>query len=102
MDVKTIFNKFQKEERETKIRLKDSFVTVVRGQGVIQILYGGEVGTTFCRIVVYGESRGNDILCYSYDYKEWSDTILMSKETFIDHIRDNYPDFLEWIIWNLP
>jgi hypothetical protein len=99
MNIDAIFNKFPKKRRETKIQLKDSIVTVVHVQGVVQILYGETHGTTFCRIVVYGESRGNDILFYSYDRP---DTRLMDKEAFIDHIRSYHPDFFEWIIWNLP
>lgn len=88
MNIDAIFNKFPKKRRETKIQLKDSVVTVVRCEGVVQILYGEANGTPFCRIVVYGESIGNDILCYSYDRP---DTRLMSKEAFIDHIRNYHP-----------
>ena len=99
MNIDAIFNKFPKKRRETKIQLKDSVVTVVRGEGVVQILYGEAHGTPFCRIVVYGESIGNDILFYSYDRPG---TRLMDKETFIDHIRSYHPEFFEWIIWNLP
>lgn len=99
MNIDAIFNKFPNKKRETKIQLKDAVVTVVRAQGVVQILYGEENTTPFCRVFVYGDSRGNDILCYSYDRP---DTRLMSKETFIDHIRNYHPDFFEWMIWNLP
>jgi hypothetical protein len=99
MNIDAIFNKFPKKRRETKIQLKDSIVTVVRGEGVVQILYGEENTSPLFRIVVYGKSRGNDILCYSYDRP---DIRLMDKEDFIDHIRNYHPEFFEWMIWNLP
>ena len=99
MNIEEIFRKYE-DCKSDVIKLNHGFIGVILNEvansnHVLRFHYHHNL-ELYYKIVMY--SKRKHILFYTFIDGE----MIEGKEAMIGHAKEFHPDFLEWIIWNLP
>ena len=99
MNVDEIFKKYE-ERKSDVIKLNHGFIGVILSEvansnHVLRFHYHSNM-ELYYKIIMYSNTK--TILFYTFIDGE----MIEEKEAMIGHAKEFHPDFLEWIIWNLP
>jgi hypothetical protein len=99
MNIEEIFEKYR-EHKSDVIKLNYGFIGVALNEVAdsnyaLRFSYHSNL-ELYYKIIMY--SKRKHILYYTFVDGEMSS----GKEIMIDHAKEANPEFLEWMIWNLP
>jgi hypothetical protein len=97
LNIKEIFQIYKKNNNTIYLKNGQIVLSVseVAAGSVLKFDYYSNInGKIYYKIIIYPE--------FINYYTFWEEDMSSGKEIMIDRAKQNHPDFLEWVIWNLP